>query len=56
MSNVTPLFPSVPASSSPSITRSDTEPRPIVLSEEMRAGLEELKQELQAFLESEDRQ
>jgi hypothetical protein len=56
MSNVTPLFPSFPTASSPSKSRSDTESRPSALSEVMRAGLEELKQELQAFLEAEDHQ
>jgi hypothetical protein len=59
MSNVTPLFADFSAAILRSVDRiSDPinfQPPPRLLTSELRAGLDQLKQDLQAFLENEDR-
>ena len=54
MSNVTPLFASHPAKPSLSPNRSDPKST-TVLTPELRSGLDELKRELQAYLDREQR-
>jgi hypothetical protein len=53
MSNVTPLFASRPAKK-PSFDSTKAKPHIGRLTPELRAGLDELKKELQVFLENEE--
>jgi hypothetical protein len=55
MSNVTPLFASRPAKKPPPDS-TKAKPQTGRLTPELRAGLDQLKKELQVFLESEGRQ
>jgi hypothetical protein len=55
MSNVTPLFASRPAKKAPPDS-TEVKPQTGRLTPELRAGLDQLKKELQVFLESEKRQ
>jgi hypothetical protein len=55
MSNVTPLFASRPAKK-PSPDSAKAKPQIGRLTSELRAGLDQLKKELQVFLENERRQ
>jgi hypothetical protein len=55
MSNVTPLFASRPAKK-PSLDSAKAKPHIGRLTPELRAGLEQLKKELQVFLENEGQQ
>ena len=55
MSNVTNLFSSYAGTQPPSYDRPTTQPASTVLSAELRAGLDDLKKELEAFRKSEQR-
>jgi hypothetical protein len=55
MSNVTPLFASRPAKK-PLLDSTKAKPQIGRLTPELRAGLDQLKKELQFFLEHEERQ
>jgi hypothetical protein len=55
MSNITPLFASYRAKPSSSSNRSNPKPQATSLTPELRAGLDELKRELQVYLDRQER-